>query len=509
MKLFRSISLCIVLFLTLASSVSAQQIAHDVKQGETLYRISKQYGVTVGMILEKNPGLNAENLQPGTKIAIPSFGAFPDTPLKEHKVRRGETLYGIAKEYGISLAELELSNPHLKEEGFKLKRGMLLNIPAPGSLKAIQAPVAAADSAQLAPKKETPEVRKKKSVKIAVLLPLKSAKGEGERSLEFYRGLLMAAEQFKTEDADLKIYAFDEGTASDSIGTTLTKIEKQKVDLLISPVYFPHFASVGNFSKRTNTKVLVPFSSKVSEISNTPQMYLLNTPLASEVNEVCKLLKAHTPNARIVFIDYIHGNKKDLTTKLQSVLVQNGFDAVRIEVPEKTADIREHLSANKKNIIMPNTVNEEVLANLLKTVEEIQQSNPKTDVSLLGYPDWADYLRNHPIERLSKSIYFYTNSFYNALSPDVLTFESIYKKWFKQDLLPTTPRMAALGYDCGIYFIDGFLKHGAGFTSQATERQLLQSAFKFDTFGKGGGRINKNVWLMQYKKDGTFVKLSY
>ncbi len=509
MKLFRSISLCVVLFLALASSVSAQQITHDVKQGETLYRISKQYGVTVGMILEHNPGLSAANLQPGKRIIVPSLGTLSDTPLKEHKVKRGETLYGIAKEYAISLAELELANPQLKEDGFKLKRGMLLNIPAPGSLRVQQAQPAVADSVKVAPKKEVQEVKKKRSVKIAVLLPLKSTKGEGERCLEFYRGLLMAAEEFKTEDAELKIYAFDEGTASDSIGATLAKVEKQKVDLLISPVYFPHFASIGNFSRRTNTRVLVPFSSKVSEIGNTPLMYLLNTPLSSEVNEVCNLLRAHTPNARFVFIDYIHGNKKDLTTKLQAVLVQHGFDAVRIEVPEKASDISEHLAANKKNIIMPNTTNEEVLANLLKTVEEIQQSNPKTDVSLLGYPDWADYLREHPIERLSKSIYFYANSFYNAFSPDILTFESKYKKWFKQDLLPTTPRMAVLGYDCGMYFIDGLLRHGPGFASQPTEKQLLQSNFKFDSVGKGGGRINKNVWLMQYKKDGTFVKLSY
>jgi len=50
---------------------------YEIKPDDTLSAIAKAYSdaghkVTVKQILEKNPGLKAENLKPGTKILIPS-----------------------------------------------------------------------------------------------------------------------------------------------------------------------------------------------------------------------------------------------------------------------------------------------------------------------------------------------------------------------------------------------------------------------------------------------------
>ena len=41
---------------------------------------------------------------------------------RPHKVKKKETIFGIAKEYGVSIQELINANPEMKEEGYELKR---------------------------------------------------------------------------------------------------------------------------------------------------------------------------------------------------------------------------------------------------------------------------------------------------------------------------------------------------------------------------------------------------
>lgn len=96
---------------------------HHVKQGETLYGLSKAYQVTVEEITAKNPEV-AEGLQTGMVIGIPvvthdgdtdTLEAVDDEPAKGriHRVAQGETLFDIAKRYGIDLACFKELNPGL------------------------------------------------------------------------------------------------------------------------------------------------------------------------------------------------------------------------------------------------------------------------------------------------------------------------------------------------------------------------------------------------------------
>ncbi|MCD8133830.1 MAG: LysM domain-containing protein [Clostridiales bacterium] len=46
-------------------------IIHVVQRGDTLYRISRQYHVSISDIMYKNPYANVYNLQAGDEICIP------------------------------------------------------------------------------------------------------------------------------------------------------------------------------------------------------------------------------------------------------------------------------------------------------------------------------------------------------------------------------------------------------------------------------------------------------
>ena len=47
----------------------------------------------------------------------------------QHKVKKSETRYGIAKQYGITIDQLEAANPEMRMPGYELKKGDYINIP--------------------------------------------------------------------------------------------------------------------------------------------------------------------------------------------------------------------------------------------------------------------------------------------------------------------------------------------------------------------------------------------
>lgn len=121
-------------------AVSAQSgsIVHVVEKGETLYGISRKYGVSVDQISAAN-GMGKESMiKVGQKLTIPSksssssggsssAGQAKTTTPKEYTVQKGDTFYRIAKDNGISVDAL-LSYNKLKE-GSVLKVGQVLKIP--------------------------------------------------------------------------------------------------------------------------------------------------------------------------------------------------------------------------------------------------------------------------------------------------------------------------------------------------------------------------------------------
>jgi murein DD-endopeptidase MepM/ murein hydrolase activator NlpD len=82
---------------------------HTVKPGETLWRIAKTYGVSV-------EGVLVENSLPDSTIISGQELVIPDTSGKVHRVQQGETLFGIAKQYDVSVEELIGWNDMKKSE---------------------------------------------------------------------------------------------------------------------------------------------------------------------------------------------------------------------------------------------------------------------------------------------------------------------------------------------------------------------------------------------------------
>lgn len=106
---------------------------YDTSTGESIYDIAAKLGVTKDDIIRYNPDA-ADGIAPGMRLHFPvneatAAAATASQPATStiHTVQQGETLYGLAKRYGITVDNLIAANPG-SENG--LTPGQMLTIPA-------------------------------------------------------------------------------------------------------------------------------------------------------------------------------------------------------------------------------------------------------------------------------------------------------------------------------------------------------------------------------------------
>lgn len=105
---------------------------HTVKSGDTLYSMSKAYGVSEDAIKECNPTV-ADGLKLDQTVKIPvADNAIADArevkkrkkEFVEHKIRGGETLYSIARDYNISVNTIREDNPGLNPQSLSIGQSL-------------------------------------------------------------------------------------------------------------------------------------------------------------------------------------------------------------------------------------------------------------------------------------------------------------------------------------------------------------------------------------------------
>ncbi len=114
-----------------------RHVKHKVRRGQTLRKIARKYRVSVKDIRAENNLKSRSSIYPGLVLKIPTLStpkprgraARSKTKREEkrHRVRRGDTLWKIAKRYGVSMKSLRRRN-RLRGR-VRLKIGQIIRIP--------------------------------------------------------------------------------------------------------------------------------------------------------------------------------------------------------------------------------------------------------------------------------------------------------------------------------------------------------------------------------------------
>lgn len=104
---------------------------HEVKRGETVYSIAKMYDIPISVIYDAHPSAR-NGIKAGEVISIDQekagFGNPEKIPFFYIIVKPGDTLYSTAKSFGLSVEDLLSANPGVSDRTFRA--GSTLKIPS-------------------------------------------------------------------------------------------------------------------------------------------------------------------------------------------------------------------------------------------------------------------------------------------------------------------------------------------------------------------------------------------
>jgi LysM repeat protein len=232
-------------------NTNSNNISETVKTNESVSEVKKESKSEVKPTIADTT-LKTIKLDP---IKIP----LSDTII-EHLVRDGETLYTLSKRYMVTVEDLQKLN-QLKSSRIKpgdtikiqIKKEQQKNIP----IRTIEPPIVVQiDSSLLFPKKS--------SYKIALLLPFNLDKQDGNGDMisglatEFYMGAKLAFDSLSQLGMNAEVFVFD--VKNDSVQTKklLSKNELKGLDLLFGPLFPENAEVVARWCRQNKVRMICP-----------------------------------------------------------------------------------------------------------------------------------------------------------------------------------------------------------------------------------------------------------
>ncbi|MEP2777323.1 MAG: LysM peptidoglycan-binding domain-containing protein [Luteolibacter sp.] len=122
------------------SAPVAEGGTYTVVSGDTIERIARKTGTSVSELNKLNGLKSTSIIRPGQKLKLPGATSYakntPEAPasVQNHKVQSGETYYRISSKYGVSVDDLIAANPGVNHRSLRV--GQSINIPSKQVAKA-------------------------------------------------------------------------------------------------------------------------------------------------------------------------------------------------------------------------------------------------------------------------------------------------------------------------------------------------------------------------------------
>lgn len=414
-----------------------------------------------------------------------------------HKVKRKETIFGIAREYGITIEELIDANPDMKQPGYELKKGDYIFIPY---AKQAQKPAQAKPAAGATDKPADVDMRNRE-IRVGVMLPLHDINGDGKRMVEYYRGVLMACDSLKQTGTSVDIRAWNVPEGAD-IKKTLKDKNAATCDLIIGPLYSSQVKDLSEFSAKHGTKVLIPFSINAPELktnSNIFQVYQNTTDYNEAV--ISKFVERFA-GYHLVLIDCNDTTSKKgvFTFPLRKRMETMGRAYSITNVKSSEAYFKKAFSTTLPNVVVLNTGRSPELNLALAKLDNLTMNNAGIKVTLFGYTEWMMYTK-YDLEKFYKYNVHIPGTFYmNPLSAKTARIEQKYRWNFHSDMMQALPRFAMTGFDQAYFFIKGLKMYGKKFNGAmgSVGYTPIQTPLRFEQVGEGGGYQNHSIVFVHY-----------
>lgn len=429
-----------------------------------------------------------------------------------HKVKRKETIFGIARDNGITVEELKKANPEMNNPDYKLKKGDMVFIPYPSksATATAQTPTAVKDAPKAKDENGRTDMRKRE-IRVGVMLPLHDINGDGRRMVEYYRGVLMACDSLRQNGISVDIRAWNVPEEAD-IRTTLKDKHAAQCDLIIGPLYSKQVKPLSDFATKHGIKVLIPFSINTPETALNRNIYQVyqnhNDCNESVIGNFIERFAGY--NTIIVDCNDTTSKKGVFTFGLRRRMESMGRNYTITNLKQSEAAFAKAFSATMPNVVVLNTARSPELNVAFAKLNGLLTSNPKLKISLFGYTEWMMYTK-YNLDNYYKFDTYIPGTFYmNPASPRTARFEQKYRWNFHADMMPSLPRFAMTGFDHAYYFIKGLHMYGDLFVGPkgVVGYVPFQTPLHFERIGNGGLQ-NRGQLFVHYTPEHRIETINF
>lgn len=540
---------------------------YDTQSGDNIYTVAEKLGVSVEDIRSTNPSVS-DGVKPRMRLFFPtdikSTASGDSAGPLTHVVAKGESIYGIAHKYGITMDQLIALNPIAKDG---IKSGMRLTIrkdddsasheisndntkeqeiaeapieaslettpvttPEPSLEPIVDERPLAQDTTQTPIEDDlTAEVYEsqidadtiisgssiEKEMNVAIILPflLNEEKIGRQTQLytEFYKGLLLAADSLNLPGrTPIRLHTYDSAANLDTVKAIMQRPEMASMDLFVAPDNVAQLEAIAESMPET-ANILNIFAVKDSSYQTIAGMIQTNIPHREMYRHAIDGFMEAFPEATPVFVSRQGGrtDKESFTDELKAQLSNIGRVYKTIHYDGYLADVNleEFTPDSESYVFIPVSGNRDEFNRILHAIKALKdRAATQSAVQVFGYPEWATFRGDQFDEICDLETTIYSRYYPIEHDADAERVNEAYKNAYGVGVIDKQmPVLGILGFDTGRMIIEG-LRTKAVTGNFPTDFNGIQSGIKLKQEGEYGGLFNNALFIITYRPGGIIEK---
>lgn len=521
--------------------------AYAVQPKETVFSITHKFNITADQLLKFNPAVR-DGLKAYSTLYFPAdiFGdtdaetthtATSDVPTQHQEtetddmpvpagyrrvtIQRGQSLFGIARENGITVEQLLAANPEINSSSYRAGQSILVPLPTtPEPRKIFPAKRDLGETPQAQPQTvsdiaivtvEETDTDRVDTLSIALMLPFEANAANPSRLArlytEFYRGFLLGVEQQSRQGQPLRVRVFDTAGDPANFNTILNSDDVASTDLFIGLDNEAQLTALASRANDTGAYILNLFVVKDELFHTNPSIIQTNLPrddmYAGAIDEFIKIIG----DREVVFLARVDGeaDKVPFTEQLKDELHRHNIKSRDIVYRGVlTTEDMTQLAPGGDYAVIPVSASRNEFGKFIPGLRDFKKEADAQGgtIRLLGYPDWTTF-RGDQLDNLHEFNTVIYSRFYNANTPEVRAVKANYNSWYGEDWSDVEPNQALLGYDIARFAINSLRETDGDFFPAASQNHRgLQNSFILVKPYENSGYVNSALYIVTFTPAG-------
>lgn len=538
-----------------------EPIRHTVKRGETVYSISGQYGIPVNVFYSILPSTR-KGVRTGEVLVIDQYklrdAMGKDTFL--YTIKKGDTLFALAREYNTSVEQLLKDNPGVSESNFQA--GKLLKVttntftPVMREEKVSRTVVTGLDSytvdkgdtwasvarktgvpveelrnansGQKLKKNEVLTVPRTETVESTHVVEGTDPREETSEGLADIYGSIHktddeeAAREVKVaivvetpiakrdieflrgylyaldglKDADYRIGLNVIPLNSDTDGT-LGQLTEYRPDIIVNTSEKGIPKWMLNYAQENKSEVLNVFDAKSDTYTQSSEVIQLLTPSPYFYDSVREYVADNFGNRQLIFV----GEPDNGDAIAQTIREEFPSSAIITLSNEDLSQYR--FDDNGSYLVYSYSNSKDDVSRFMTNLKEAIAESPLAKVTVMGRPSWITLGDQVISDASSPDIFFPSRFYFDTEKPSSRRFIDGFTEFYGRGPLKSYPNYAATGYDLANYFVPEVALNKGDFNMDLTKGEFIQSPLDLERYSTWGGLFNTVTYIIKYTPYST------